>query len=161
MTLEEYIKKNYKEEPILSYDKWLLKQVDFNNNGKVDVYEYRTNKKGKQVWTGRYSKEDNEYKRLQKDPNTYTNWEGYVQTITQTNAERLRQVKAVWEASQAYEKGSVEAQDAFNRDNQITTIQETEQAINIQNQQMYMKKILLIGGISLIAFLILMTFKKK
>ena len=161
MTLEEYIKQNYKEDKPLSYEKWLIAQVDFNGNGKVDSGKiYRTNKNGRQVWTGAYYKEDNAYKKLQKDPATYSNWEAYVQTKVQQNAERLRQVKAIWETSQAYEKGAVEAADAFNSDKKIQTIGDKEQEYYVQNTKLDFVKYAIIGGVAIVLILII-TSKKK
>lgn len=153
MTLDEYLKSNYKEEIALPYDKWLISQVDFNGNGKVDSGKiYRTNDRGRQVWTGSYYKEDNAYKRLQNDPSTYAKWEAYKETIVAANNQKLRQLKAIWETSQAFENGAT-AEDLFKADNGIVTRYEQEQkAAQTNNYIKYaLIALLIIGGIIVVS----------
>lgn len=152
MTLEEYLKSNYTEEIALPYDKWLISQVDFNGNGKVDTKEYRVNSKGKTVYAG-LSKEDNAYRRLQEDPSTYSKWEAYKETIIAANNQKLRQLKAMWETSQAFENGTATAEDLFKADNGIVTrYQQDQQAAQTNNYIKYgLIALLIIGGITLIS----------
>ena len=122
MTLQEYLNQNYKEETALPYEKWLIAQVDFNGNGKVDSGKiYRTNERGRQVWTGAYYKEDNAYKRLQNDAATYSKWEAYRDTIIASNNQKLRQLKAIWETNNAFESGAATSEDLFKANNGIKT----------------------------------------
>ena len=154
MTLEEYLKSNYKEEIALPYDKWLISQVDFNGNGKVDSGKiYRTNNRGRKVWTGSYYKEDNAYKRLQNDPSTYAKWEAYKETIIAANNQKLRQLKAIWETSQSFENGTATAEDLFKADNGIVTrYQQDQQALQTNNYIKYaLIALVIIGGIVLIS----------
>ena len=152
MTLDEYLKSNYKEEIALPYDKWLIAQVDFNGNGKVDTKEYRVNNRGKTVYAG-LSKEDNAYKRLQNDPSTYSKWEAYKETIIAANNQKLRQLKALWETSQAFENGTATAEDLFKADNGIVTrYEQDQQAAQTNNYIKYaLIALLIIGGIIVVS----------
>lgn len=133
MDFEEFKKQSgYVDEPIVSFEEWVLNMFDYDKNGKLKGKETRHKKK------------------YEKTHNLQEEYAAYVSSIEVSNAQGLRQLLAQWEAQVGQE--NYEAAQS-----ELITRAEREKMQGLENSAKT-KKMLIIGAVVVVA---LMFFKNK
>lgn len=121
MDFEEFKKQSgYREEPIVSFDRWVLNMFDADRSGALSV---KAERKAKEKY--------------EKTHNLQEEYAAYVSSIEARNAQSLRQLLAQWEAQVGQENYKA-------AQSELTTRAEREKMQELENSAKT-KKILIVG----------------
>lgn len=131
MDFEEFKKKSgYREEPIVSFDRWVLNMFDADRSGALSV---KAERKAKEKY--------------EKTHNLQEEYAAYVSSIEARNAQSLRQLLAQWEAQTGQENYKA-------AQSELTTRAEREKMQQLENSAKT-KKILIIAAAAVAAIIFL------